>query len=214
MGILSQTLISTLLALTPLGGLSLPASSPEPTPGDISSLACLVPSKLRCNNQESLDATKARFADKGILGSELAQNEIALCQKEIKDYQDAMNVYNLNCPAQIKSQINSYDPGKYIPYLASYICGSHFGQSSYDKKSGMCQCENGYFLQDEKCQLGTIICQKKYGTGAIAKNGMCIVLSETTPILTSSIFSNCLPKHESIPNTGEYPCLQLEQASA
>lgn len=145
---------------------------------------CYPPSEMGCFSNESFENLTQILKSNRLIDSELGKEELNQCRNQIRDF-NYKNEDFKQC--LVKNNRPQFNPsGKNIvPLLKAIFCPIFYGDhSSYDFDNNLCLCDSGYFMLNNVCTDGLSICQTKYGSGALVKNGNCIV-SSPTPIKQS-----------------------------
>lgn len=146
---------------------------------------CFPPSELRCINEESYRSLYRNLSASRLANSELGRNELAQCQKQIGGF--AQDNKNYRQCLKNHGQPNFELSGKAIlPILKAVFCPVFYGNKSfYNQDTDLCQCEKGYFMDNEQCVEASQLCKSKYGSSFFAQNGNCrqeVTYPKITPL--------------------------------
>src|SRR3989344_6827743 len=177
---------------------------------------CYPPSEMGCSREQSYQDLKKIHSASGLVNSELSKDELAICRKQIQNYQLRNNDYNKCLVENNLSQFELAGPKLIRPVLKVVFCPIFFGDnSSYDENGDLCVCDKGYFLSEtpdfygSQCLDASLICKSKYGQNSYAKNGSCIAPRTSLPIYNTPPITPVTTKRAPLPSIstviGPYP---------
>ena len=142
------------------------------TPEDIGKLLnCMPPPTIGCTDQQAYNRLVQILQQRGLTGSEIANDQLVTCGQEMQIYQQVLTAYN-TCPTDQKIPAsNEADVKKYaLPLLCPLLLG---GRGSYNTETTKCECGSNYFLYGNQCQTPLEICRQKYGDDILESAGTC-----------------------------------------
>ena len=142
------------------------------TPEDIGKLLnCMPPPTIGCTDQQAYNRLVQILQQRGLTGSEIANDQLVTCGQEMQIYQQVLTAYN-TCPTDQKIPAsNEADVKKYaLPLLCPIFLE---GRGSYNTETTKCECGNNYLLYGNQCQTPLEICRQKYGNDTLESAGTC-----------------------------------------